>query len=130
MRRLVDVICENCGKIEEDVFVAGSRIPRCGSCSGVRGKVWLSAPGLSGLSAHYSHALGRAVTSYTEEERELAKKGSWIASKQEIIRSYDTDIGDDVVVKSARKEQIRKHVDKQAQKLVAEGLISFGKNAG
>lgn len=130
MRRLVDTICTSCGEIQQDLYVTRNRLPGCGSCGGVRGKVWLSAPGLSGLSAHYSHALGRNVTSYTEEERELAKKGSWIASKSEVIRSYDQDLGNDVVIKKARKEQIRKQVDKQAQKLVADGRISFGRGSG
>lgn len=87
--------------------------------------MWLSAPGLHGLSAHYSHGLGKHVSSYTEEEKELTKKGMWIASRTETIRSYDWDPQGDITVKKARKEQIKKHVEKQARKLVADGVITM-----
>jgi hypothetical protein len=75
---------------------------------------------------HYSHALGRNVNRYIDEERALEKKGSWIASKTEANSAYDTDhFTDNVTVRKAQRDTIKKHVEKAASKAVADGRIRF-----
>lgn len=75
---------------------------------------------------HYSHALGKKVNRYIDEERALEKKGEWIASKTEANRLYDTaDFSDSVVIKKAQKETIKKHVEKAAARAVADGVVRF-----
>jgi hypothetical protein len=74
---------------------------------------------------HYSHALGKKVQRYSDEEKELASKGQWIASKTEANRLYDTDhFTDNVTVQPAEKEAIRKTAEKAAAKLAKDGLMS------
>lgn len=73
---------------------------------------------------HYSHALGKKVNRYIDEERQLEKTGRWIATKNEANAMYDTaDFTDNVTVKKATKATIRKHVEKAAEKAVADGRI-------
>lgn len=124
MIRLVDFRCSKCGRTYEDCVQSDNQVST--HCGKPAVKVWLRAPGLGGdVRPHYSHALGRKVKSYAEEEKALAKTGSWIASKTEANRLYDTDhFTSDVTIKKD-KERIRKHVEKAASKAVADGKIRF-----
>ena len=91
-------------------------------------QIWVKAPGVH-YRPHFSHALGRKVQSYREEEKALEAKGQWIATKNEANSTYGTDIfSDDVTIKKATKEKVRKHVEKAAQKLAAEGVIRSGRD--
>lgn len=122
--RFKDYLCYQC-KQHQEIMMDLDRdpIPRC--CGVKMKEIWISGPGIH-YKPHYSHALGKRVDRYREEELALEKKGQWIASKSEANSNYGTDRFDDnVVVKRRREEEIRKHVEKQAQKLVADGRISF-----
>lgn len=124
MLRLEDFQCSWCKMIDEYMIVVGDAPPEC--CGEPMTKVWRSAPQID-CKSQYSHALGRKISSYRELDKELEKKGQWVASKTEANRVYDTDIFDDnVTVKKATEEQTRKHVEKAARKLVADGKIRSG----
>jgi len=76
------------------------------------------------LSAHYSHALGKRVSSFTEEERELSKTGSWIASKDEANRLYDGNFTDDITIKRQAKSDYAKAADQVMKQLQATGAVN------
>lgn len=122
--RCVDFKCKGCGVVFEEVVDRDNQTAR--HCGKAAIKVWRSAPGLAGaIRPHYSHALGRDVSGYHEEDRELAKTGSWIASKDEGNRVYDTDHFTDNVAIKRNKDVIKKHVEKAAARAVADGVITF-----
>lgn len=124
MLRMVDLRCVVCGAIEEHMVRVEDFYPdHCGS---TMEKVWLSAPGVH-YKPHYSHALGRTVDRYADEDKELAKTGKWIASKTEANSSYQTDIFDsNVTVDPVNDQKIRKQVEKAARKLTADGVLRSG----
>lgn len=126
MLRMFDLRCVCCGEVEEHLVRLGERLPdHCGS---TMEKIWLKAPGVH-YRPHFSHALKKNVERYSDEDKELAKKGQWIATKSEANRVYDTDhFTDNVTVKNATNESIRKHVEKTAKKLVADGRLRVGRN--
>lgn len=125
MLRMVDFECGRCSSIFEEIVNADKQ--EAYHCGVKAKKVWIKAPGLGGsIHPHYSHAIGRKVNSYAEVDRELAKTGSWVATKSEANRMYDTDHFDDnVAIKKRKKEEIRKHVEKATQRAVGDGLVSF-----
>lgn len=126
MLRMKDFQCVCCGAVEEIMVRVGDPDPE--HCGSTMEHIWISAPGVH-YKPHFSHTLNRKVSTYKEEEREIEKKGWWIASKSEANSSYGTDIfKDDVTIKQNNEAQIRKHVEKQAQKLVADGRLRVGKN--
>lgn len=91
-------------------------------------EIWVKAPGVH-YRPHYSHGLGRSVQTYKEEEKALEAKGQWIATKAEANSTYGTDIfEDDVTIKKNTKERVKKHVEKAAEKLVADGVLASGKD--
>jgi hypothetical protein len=122
--RMRDFRCDHCGETWEEIREATAPDPKhCGSRA-VR--IYVSAPGIH-YRRRYSHALGRPVSSYREEEKALYQKdGSWIASKSEANDAAQADHFDaPVSVKKVSKERTRKKVEEAAQKLVADGRISF-----
>lgn len=124
--RFVDFLCDVCGdEWEQLVYSDEKALVNC--CGVAAKKIWKKAPGVHYMP-HYSHALGRKVSTYREEEKALqAKDGSWIASKSEANRLMDGDghAFDDSVVIKKNKERIKKYVEKSAQKLVSDGRIRF-----
>ena len=120
MLRCVDFRCDWCGKTEEHILVVNED-PMPKHCKYTMRRV-IGAP-MVHYKPHYSHALGREVNRYSEEEKALEAKGQWIASKTEAARMYDTDIADNAVVQPVTQEAIRKTVEKQAQRLVADGVL-------
>lgn len=125
MMRLKDYRCETCGEIRRDIVIIDGESPMV-ACHQYHTMVPLVGAPMVFYKPHYSHALGKRVNRYTDEERELAKKGQWIASKTEANRVYDTDIfKDDVTVKPATPEKIKRSVEKAAAELAKDGLISF-----
>lgn len=121
MLRMLDLICKRCQWVEEFMVVVGDPLPQ--HCSQPMEKIWLSAPTID-YKVEYSHALGRKVSSTRELDKALEKKGQWVATKAEANSTYGTDIFEDnVTIRQAREAQIRKHVEKSAAKLVADGVI-------
>jgi len=126
--RLKDYRCGQCGETKPDVVVLDGKPDPGDVYCAICGRTMDAVPAAPMVfyKPHYSHALGRRVDRYTDEEKELAKKGQWIASKTEANRVYDTDIfKDDVTVKPVTQEKIKKSVEKAAAKLAADGRISF-----
>lgn len=123
MLRMKDYICKKCGQTSMDVVqvVGEEAIPEC--CEKPMAQI-ISAPAVQ-YKPHYSHALGRKVETYKEEERALESKGQWIATAKEASRVYDTEMHSDVAIKKVTLPQIRKHVEKTAQKLVADGVLTL-----
>jgi hypothetical protein len=125
MLRMVDFRCPVCEFTEEICVRKGDPSPL--HCGIEMDKVWLKAPGIH-YKPHYSHALGRRVERYADEDKALEQKGQWIASKSEANSTYGTDIFDDnVTIKQATKESVRKHVEKAARKLASDGVLRSGK---
>jgi hypothetical protein len=118
-----DFKCEVCGHVWEQIQHSEDLTPmHCGSRTVV---IYTTAPGIH-YKRRYSHALGRRVSSYREEERELAKDGSWIASKTEANDAAQNDVFDaDVTVRRNTEEKLRKHVEAAARRAVADGTLSF-----
>jgi len=119
--RLKDFKCRECSKVEEILIVVGDPNPK--HCEKTMAQVWIAAPGID-FKRQFNHTLNRKVNSSMELDRELAKTGAWVASKTEANAAYDTDIFDDnATVRMASKEKIRKHVEKQAEALVRQGVL-------
>ncbi len=128
---MVDFKCRVCGLVYEEM-VHGDRRNSM-HCGVGADRVWVAAPGLAGISAHYSHSLGRRVASFTEEERELAKKNSWIATKSEANRLYDgRSFDDDVTIKRQNEADYQKAAAaalgrlKAADAVNADGTDKYG----
>jgi hypothetical protein len=122
--RMVDFECRKCHRTYEEMCPSDAQSSQHCGVSATR--VWVRAPGLAGVNPHFSHALGRRVSGYIEEDRELAKKGQWVATKKEASSMYDHDfMGDNVTIKPATKDAIKKQVEKQARRLASDGLISL-----
>lgn len=123
--RLKDYACKTCDETRKDVFIPSGSTAAV-LCHAGHGMVELPGAPMVAYKPHYSHALGRHVERYADEDKELGKKGQWIASKAEANSSYGTDIfKDNVAIKPASEEKIKKHVEKAAAKLAADGRISF-----
>jgi hypothetical protein len=126
MIRLKDFQCVSCGEIFEKLLIVeeNTTVKHCGVPSK---SVYISAPGVH-YRPHFSHGLNREVSSYKEEERALTKEknGAWIASKNEANGIYDTDHFDGpVAIRNARKEEIKRSVEKAADKLTRDGQIQL-----
>lgn len=121
--RMRDFLCRRCGRQWEEIHVEGDPDPN--HCGETVTRIFIAAPGIH-YKRRFSHVLNRKVSSYREEERELAKTGSWIATKTEANDAAQADHFDaPVTVQKRQKEQLQKVVERQAEKLVREGQISF-----
>lgn len=123
MLRMKDYVCGLCSALRPDVVqVVGEEEQQ--RCCGKPMRELISAPAVQ-YKPHYSHALGRKVETYKEEERALESKGQWIASNKEASRLYDTELHSDVAIKKITMPKIKKHVERTAQRLAADGVISL-----
>jgi hypothetical protein len=121
MLRMKDWRCPVCGEIEEILGRIGD--PRPLHCGIEMDEVWLKAPGI-GYRPQYSHALGKRIDSSAQLDRELAKKGEWVASKSEANSNYNTDIfQSEMTVQRKKDPEIRKHVEKAARMLKERNII-------
>ncbi len=126
MIRLYDFYCRKCASVEPDyvVIVEDGEHGFPKHCGKTMTKL-ATAPRLA-YKPHFSHALNRTVDTWKEEEKELARKGQWIASKDEANRAFEEPVFDEAVVgRSKTDAEIRKHVEKVASKLCADGVISL-----
>ncbi len=122
MMRLKDYRCK-CGTVAVDVVEIDGEADVPTHCR--KRMEPIPAGPLVAFKPHYSHALGKKVQRYSDEEKELAKKGQWIASKTEANRLYDTDhFNDNVTIQPAEKDAIRKTAEKAAAQLAKDGLMS------
>lgn len=126
MIRLYDFYCRSCSSVKQDHVVVledGEHgFPR--HCGKTMTKL-ATAPHVA-YKPHFSHALNRKVNTWKEEEKELAKKGQWIASKDEANRAFEEPVFDEAVVgKSKSEADIKRHVEKVAKQLCADGVISL-----
>lgn len=126
MIRMVDFFCRKCAHVNHDevIIVEDGERGHPRHCGKTMAKM-PAAPRLA-YKPHYSHALGRNVETWSEEEKALEKKGQWIASPAEANRALEEPVFDDgVAVKRKTEADIKKHVEKVAKKLTADGVISL-----
>lgn len=125
MLRMKVFICDVCGYGDEFCVHVEDADPR--HCKKPMRYI-VEAPAVH-YKPHYSHGLGKAVESFKQEEKALEAKGQWIATKSEANSIYETDVfKSDMTIRPLEKAKIKRDVERTAQQLVKDGVISHGYN--
>lgn len=122
--RMRDFRCKRCGRQWEEIRLIDAPDPV--HCNTKATRIIVGGAGIH-YKRRFSHSLNRGVSSYREEEKALYQRdGSWIASKTEANDAAQTDHFDaPVAVVKRKEEEVRKVVERTAEKAVRDGRISF-----
>lgn len=123
--RMQDYRCRVCGHTWEQIGRPGETREHCGLAAG---RI-IGAPAVHYKEGTYSPAVGHAVSSSREIDRELGKQGQWVPSPREakeISQMTEAGVTPVAIGPGPDQEKIAKHAEKALERMHSEGLYSEG----